>query len=95
MTAPVGILQFTVMIHGSRSLKEKRSVVRSLKDRLRHHHNISIAEVDALDLQNQAILGIAMIGNDAKYIRSGLSKILDQVRVHPEADLIDHTLEII
>ena len=95
MTARLGILQFTVMIHHSHSLKEKRSVVRSLKDRLRHHHNISIAEVDALDLHNQAILAIAMVGNDAKYIESGLRKILDRLRVHPQADLIDHSLEII
>jgi len=95
MAAVVGILQFTVMIRGAHSLKEKRSVVRSIKDRFRHHYNISISEVDAHEIYNQAVLGIAMMGNDSKYVESGLKKILDQLRVHPEAELIDHTLELI
>ena len=95
MAAVVGILQFTVMIRGSYSLKDKRRVVRSIKDRLRHRHNVSLAEVDAHEILNQAVLGIAMMGSDSKYVEAGLRKILDQLRMHPEAELIDHSLEII
>jgi len=95
MAAVVGILQFTLLIRASHSLKDKRRVVRSIKDRLRHHHNLSIAETDSQDIRNQAVLGIAMIGSDAKYIESGLKKIVNQLRVHPEAELIDHDLELL
>ena len=95
MTARVGILQFTLMIRGSHSLKEKRRVVRSIKDRLRHGFNVSVAEVDSLEIRNQAVLGVAMMGNDGRYIETALRKILDQLRVHAEAELVDHSLEIL
>jgi uncharacterized protein YlxP (DUF503 family) len=95
MSAVVGILQFTLLIRGARSLKDKRRVVRSLKDRLGHHYNISIAEVDSQEIHNQAVLGIAMMGSDSTYVESGLRKILDILRVHPEAELIDHSLELL
>lgn len=95
MSAKVGILQFTLLIRAAHSLKEKRRVVKSVKDRLGHHYNISIAEVDCQDIHNQAVLGIAMMGNDAKYVESALRKILDQLRVHPEAELIDYSLEML
>lgn len=95
MGAVVGILQFTLLIRASHSLKEKRRVVRSIKDKLRHHHNISIAEVDDQDLHNKAMLGIAMMGSDSKYVDSALRKLVDQLRIHPEAELIDYDLELI
>lgn len=95
MTAVVGILQFTLLIRGSHSLKDKRRVVRSIKDRLRNSHNISIAEVDNQDIRNQAVLGIAMMGSDSGYVEKGLKKILDQLRIHPEAELVDHSLELL
>ncbi|MHC4944783.1 MAG: DUF503 domain-containing protein, partial [Planctomycetota bacterium] len=84
MAAVVGVLQMTLLIRGSHSLKDKRRVVRSIKDRLSHHHNISIAEVDSQDIRNQAILAIAMVGSDYKYVETALNKILDQLRVHRE-----------
>lgn len=95
MAAVLGILQMTLLIRGSHSLKEKRRVVRSIKDRLSHHYNISIAEVDSQDVQNQAVLGIAMIGSDSMYVRTGLNKILERLRAHPEAELVDHHLELL
>lgn len=95
MTAVVGILQFTLLIRGAQSLKEKRRVVRSVKDYFGHHYNISIAEVDDQDILNQAVLCIAMAGSDSAYVDSALRKILDQLRVYRGAELVDHSLELL
>ncbi len=95
MTAVVGILQFSLLIRGARSLKEKRKVIRSVKDRYRSRYNVSIAEVDDQDLHNKATLAVAMAGSDREYVGSALAKIVEHVRYHPEAELIDHCLEIL
>ena len=64
-TMTVGVLQLELSIPDAMSLKDKRRVVKSLKDRIAHGHNVSIAEVGALDEHRRSILGIAMVGNDA------------------------------
>jgi uncharacterized protein YlxP (DUF503 family) len=56
----VGILQLELSIGDAMSLKDKRRVVKSLKDRIAHGHNVSIAEVGALDEHRRSILGVAM-----------------------------------
>jgi hypothetical protein len=71
----VGILQFELHIAGAVSLKDKRRVVRSLKDRLHREHLVSIAEIGALDHVNVAVLGMAVVANTAA--RAG--EVLDQV----------------
>ena len=91
----VGILQFTVRIRGSRSLKEKRRVIRSIKEKLRARYNVSVAEVDDQDLWQKGTLGLTTCGNDSKRIASELQKIVEQLRVHPEAELVDHQIEIL
>jgi uncharacterized protein YlxP (DUF503 family) len=95
MTAVLGVLQYSLLIRGSRSLKDKRRVVRSMKDRFRSRYNISIAEVDDQELINKATLAIAMAGSDRDYVRSALMKILDQARLYGQAELLDHSLEIL
>jgi uncharacterized protein YlxP (DUF503 family) len=95
MTAILGVLQFSLLIRGSRSLKDKRRVVRSVKDRLRSRYNISIAEVDDQEIMNKATLALAMAGSDRDYVRSVLMKILEQIRFNHQAELIDHSLEIL
>lgn len=95
MVAVIGVLQFSLLIRGARSLKDKRRVLRSLKDRYRSRYNLSVAEVDDQSLHNKATLAMAMAGSDREYVGSALMKIVDQVRVHPEAELIDHSLEIL
>lgn len=57
----VGVVRVELHIHGATSLKERRAVVRSIRDRLRARHNISVAEVDAQDVWQRATLGIAAV----------------------------------
>ena len=91
----VGVLQIEIAIPDAFSLKDKRRVVKSIKDRIAHAHNVSIAEVAALDEHRRAILGIAMVGNDSRYIEGGLSKLVDFVRLVPQVSLIDYQIELL
>ena len=61
----VGVLRLRLDIVGARSLKDKRSVVRSLKERAQSRMRVSIAEVGVLDDPRRATLGVAVVSNSA------------------------------
>ena len=91
----VGILQVEISIPDAMSLKDKRQVVKSLKDRIAHGHNVSIAEVGALDEHRRCILGIAMVSNDKRYVEGAMSKLVDFIRMEPRASLTDFQIELL
>jgi uncharacterized protein YlxP (DUF503 family) len=91
----VGVLQVEISIPDAMSLKDKRQVVRSLKDRIAHGHNVSIAEVGALDEHRRSILGVAMVSNDKRYVEGALSKLVDFIRMTPQVSLIDYQIELL
>lgn len=91
----VGILQFEVVVPASESLKDKRRVVKSLKDRLHRAHLVSVAEVGALDHHRIALMGVAMVSNSPAHIESTFDRILDKVRALGVAHLGDVSREII
>ncbi|NLE60031.1 MAG: DUF503 domain-containing protein, partial [Planctomycetes bacterium] len=68
----VGTLSLKLAIFGAYSLKDKRRVVNSLKDRLKGRFNVSVAEVGSLDRWQQAELGVAMVANDGRFVESAL-----------------------
>ncbi len=90
----VGSLSVRLYLRESRSLKDKRQVLRSIKDRLRNEFNVSVAEVDALDNRQLIVLGVAMAGNERSHVRGVLQKIVEVLRIHPVAELLDHELEV-
>ena len=90
----IGVLQFTVEIPHASSLKDKRRVIKGMKDRLRRNFNISIAETDHLDQWTTATLGAVMAGSDVPYINSVLDRLLNTLQTLREATLADHQLEI-
>ena len=91
----IGVLQLELSVGDAMSLKDKRRVIKSLKDRIAHRHNVSIAEVGALDEHRRAILGLAMVSNDSRYVEGALSKLVDFVRGVPQVDLIDYQLDLL
>jgi uncharacterized protein YlxP (DUF503 family) len=91
----VGVLQLELSIPDAMSLKDKRRAVKSLKDRIAHAHNVSIAEVGALDEHRRSIVAIAMVSNDSKYVEGGLSKLVDYVRMAPRVVLQDYQIELL
>ena len=91
----VGVLQLELSITDAMSLKDKRRVVLSLKDRIARGHNVSIAEVGALDEHRRSILGVAMVSNDSRYVEGALSKLVDFVRAVPQVTLLDYRIEML
>lgn len=89
----VGTLRVRFILRQSRSLKDKRQVVNSIKDRLRNSFNISVAEVDLMDDRQQAVLGIAMVSNETAHLQGALQQILSALRSHPVAELAEHEIE--
>ncbi len=90
----VGSLRVRLLVRESRTLKDKRQVVRSIKDRLRNDFNVSVAEVEAQDHRQLAVLGLAMVGSEAKPIRSAFEQILAVLRRHPVAEFLDYEMEV-
>ena len=95
MIMTVGVLQLELSIPEAMSLKDKRRVIKSLKDRIAHGHNVSIAEVGALDEHRRSIIGMAMVSNDKRYVEGALSKLVDFVKLVPQANLLDYQIEFL
>jgi uncharacterized protein YlxP (DUF503 family) len=90
-----GILSAKLFINNARSLKDKRQVLKSLEERLRHKFNISIAEVDDQDKWQIASIGVATVANDNKFICKTLDEIVNYIRLDPNAELIDYEQEVL
>jgi len=90
----IGSLRVRLLVRESRTLKDKRQVVRSIKDRLRNSFNISIAEVGAEDHRQLVELGVAFVGNEAGQARTTLEEIVSALRAHPVAEFLDHEIEV-
>lgn len=90
----VGILQLHIEIPWAESLKDKRSVIKSMRERLRRSYNVSIAETDDQDEWTLATFGIAVAGSDIAMLNSVLDKILNTLQDWRDATLADHRIEI-
>lgn len=90
----VGVLRIELAVYESQSLKDKRRVIKGLKDRLAERFNISIAEVEALDSRKLAVLGVSVVGTDTAFVHSNLDKVIDFVRRQGRASLINYEREI-
>ena len=89
----VGTLRVRLLLREAKSLKEKRQVVKSIKDKLHQGFNVSVAEVEEQDHRQLAVLGLAMVSNETLHLKTALGQIVQALRVHPVAELIDHELE--
>jgi len=78
----VGVISWQLSIPGCRSLKEKRMVVKSLKDRVRNRFNVSVAETDHQDVWTRAELTVAVVAGGRRQADS----VLDRVDQFVESD---------
>lgn len=90
----IGVLEIRLVVREAQSLKDKRRVVKSLKDRLRSRFDVAVAEVGHQDSRQQATLGVAVVGNDESVLGSVLNKVVDFVRLNPNAALCDYSIEM-
>jgi len=91
----VGVLRFSLDIVGSRSLKDKRSVVRSLKERIQSRLKVSIAEIGVLDDPRRATMGVAVVSNSSTVCDQLMSSVMSIASTLPDAVLTDRATEIV
>ncbi len=90
----IGICTLYLRLLEARSLKEKRRVIKSIKDRIGNKFNVSIAEVDKLDKWQWATLGTVCVSNDAGFTNSMLSNVVNFVEQTHLVELVDYEIEI-
>jgi len=72
----IGSMELQLRLEGCKSLKDKRRILRSIMDRVRHDFNVAIAEVEDNDLWGNATLGVACVSNDPHHAESILQHIV-------------------
>jgi uncharacterized protein YlxP (DUF503 family) len=90
----VGIGLITFRLHECHSLKEKRRIVKAIVAQLRNHFNASVAEVDANDMHQRAVVGFALVGNDKALINSKIDKMFNRAEGLGLAEVIDSQMEL-
>jgi uncharacterized protein YlxP (DUF503 family) len=93
---PIAYLSLELRIEAAHSLKDKRQVVRSVKDRLRNSFNISIAEIEVTDLWQRATIGVVSISDSRDYLE-GLMRNVESAAVrlanNVGAEVVDSFLD--
>ena len=83
----VGVLRLVIAVPGARTRKDRRQVVRSISDRVRHRFKVAVHEIDPGQRPTRAVLCITTSGNDGRLIRSILDQIADFAGKSPIAVL--------
>ncbi len=91
----VGTCRVELHIAGNSSLKGKRRVVKSIKDRVQGRFNVSIAEVDRLDDWQRATLGIACVSNNSRLVDETLNKVVNLIEGDADARILDYEIDLV
>ncbi|HOC91903.1 MAG TPA: DUF503 domain-containing protein [bacterium] len=91
----VGALKVDIKIPGANSLKEKRHVLRSLKDNIRNKFNVAVSEVGHQDMWQRAAIGIAGVSSDRLFIEKEMARALQYIESRGDIEVIDASLEFI
>ena len=95
MAMIVGLCTVELHFPDSLSLKSKRKILVSLKTRLQNRFNVSIAEIEEMDLWQKAILGIASVANETARVNQTLDHVLNDIRANPSLELLRSQIEIL
>ncbi|MEJ2537298.1 MAG: DUF503 domain-containing protein [Calditrichia bacterium] len=89
----IGLLTVDLFLPSSGSLKEKRMVIKAIKDKIRHKFNVSIAEVDFLDKWQRARLAVVQVGNSYSFIEKNMTAIFTLIEANGICEIVEHNLE--
>ena len=89
----LAVLQLAFSIPHAESLKDKRRALRSVKDRLCHGFNVSVAETDQQDVHRRGVLTVAMVGSDRPYVEGAMRKAIALAATAPDLSLDEHRLD--
>jgi uncharacterized protein YlxP (DUF503 family) len=91
----VGVQRLVLQIPGARSLKDRRQVVRSFKERVQSRMHVSLAEIGDLEHPGHATLAVAVVSNEASVCDEVLAKVASLASSLPDAVLADRATEIV
>lgn len=91
----IGVCTIELRIASSRSLKDKRRVLKSLVTKIKNKFNVSICQVENLDSWQLATLGVACVSNSTGHVHQILDNMLDYIEVFSEAEIIHVAKEIL
>jgi uncharacterized protein YlxP (DUF503 family) len=89
----IGVLTIEILIYSSASLKEKRFVLKSIKDRVKNKYNVSVAELGYLDKWQRSQIGIAMISNQQSFVEKSLHQIFQSLDRSDQYEIISYQFE--
>src|ERR1700682_5958952 len=92
---PIGLLTLEIHIPDARSLKDKRQVLRSLKERLRARFNVAVAELDHQENWQRSQIGIVSLSNDPTHLEQSLRAVFDEAEKMLGRELVGHDLEML
>jgi uncharacterized protein YlxP (DUF503 family) len=92
---PVGLLTLELHIPDAHSLKDKRQIVRSLKDRLRRHFNVAVAEMEYQDVWSRSIIGVVTLSTAEQHVEESLQSVLREADRLLGPVLVNHVVEMI
>ncbi|MBF0427659.1 MAG: DUF503 domain-containing protein [Magnetococcales bacterium] len=91
----VGVLEVHLELPGVHSLKEKRSVIKGLLEKIQHRFQVAAAEVEEMDRTDGAGLGFAAVGNEVGVLQSRLQKVVSFIDTSGQGVLVDYRVEIL
>ncbi len=91
----IGVLHIDFLIPGARSLKDKRRVIKSLKQRMGNRFNCSVAETDYQDLWQRARLTVCVVSNESRHANTQLNEIARFASQANGADMVDYQIEML
>jgi uncharacterized protein len=91
--AAIGVLTLELRLQNSHSLKDKRHIVRSLKDRLRHKFNVAVAEIDYQDMWQRAAIAAVTVSSDHAFAEKVLQSVEDEAASLLGSELAEATIE--
>ena len=92
---PVGLLTLDLYIPDAQSLKDKRQVLRSLKDKLRREFNVAVAEMEHQEAWQRSLIGVVTLSNEEKHVREVLNKVLSEADRILGSLLVNQAIDII
>lgn len=95
MSVIVGLCTIELFLADSQSLKDKRQVLSSLKDRLRQKFNLTVAEIEEQDLWQKAVLAFACVANDGRHVNQVLDQALNLVKSNPVVEIVQSRVELL
>ena len=95
LTRHIAVLTVALHIPAAQSLKDKRMVLKSLKEKLKSRFNISVAELDGQDTWQRSTIAMVMIGNDNRFLDSCSQSVLSFIEHFHGCEICEHKMEFV